>query len=91
MTRAEKARRIQAILDELYPEARIPLRHVDPYTLLVAVVLSAQCTDARVNEITPKLFAKASKPEEMVRLGAERIRRIIRPCGLAPAKSRAIA
>ncbi len=91
MTRAEKARRIQAILDELYPEARIPLRHADPYTLLVAVVLSAQCTDARVNEVTPVLFAKASKPEEMVRLGAERIRRIIRPCGLAPAKSRAIA
>ncbi len=91
MTRAEKARRIQAILAEFFPEAAIPLRHVDPYTLLIAVVLSAQCTDVRVNEITPKLFAKAAKPDEMVKLGEARIRSIIRSCGLAPAKARAIA
>ncbi len=90
MTRAEKARRVQAILDRLYPEAAVPLRHRDPYTLLVAVVLSAQCTDARVNEVTKVLFAEADSPVKMAELGVARIRRIIRPCGLAPAKSKAI-
>jgi len=88
--RAEKAERIQKILEELYPDAGIPLRHEDPYTLLIAVLLSAQCTDARVNEISPLLFARASTPAEMVRLSVPEIRRIIRPCGLAPAKSKAI-
>jgi endonuclease-3 len=91
VTRAEKARRIQRILDRMVPDAGAPLRHSDPFTLLVAVVLSAQCTDARVDQVTPRLFAQASTPEAMARLGAARIRRTIRSCGLAPAKSRAIA
>ncbi len=90
MTRSHKARKIQEILDALYPEMEIPLRHRDPYTLLVAVLLSAQCTDKRVNEITPQLFSLASKPEQMARLTVPQIQRIIRPCGLAPAKARAI-
>ena len=91
MKRAERAERIQAILDEIYPDTEIPLGHRDPYTLLIAVLLSAQCTDIRVNEITPKLFALADTPAEMIQLGEAKIRRIIRPCGLAPAKARAIA
>jgi endonuclease-3 len=91
MKRAEKAKRIQAILDGLYPETEIPLDHRDPYTLLIAVLLSAQCTDVKVNQITPELFAEAATPAEMLRLGVPRIRRIIRPCGLAPAKAKAIA
>jgi endonuclease-3 len=90
MTRAQKALRIARILDELYPEPPIPLRHRDPYGLLVAVVLSAQCTDVRVNEITPILFARASSPGDMAKLDVREIRRIIRPCGLSPAKSKAI-
>lgn len=90
MTRAEKAGRIQKILAELYPLPPIPLRHEDPYTLLVAVVLSAQCTDARVNMVTPHLFARARTPEAMAALPVSEIERIIRPCGLAPAKARNI-
>ena len=90
MTRAQKALRIARILDELYPEPPIPLRHRDPYGLLVAVVLSAQCTDVRVNQITPILFTRASSPGDMAKLDVREIRRIIRPCGLAPAKSKAI-
>lgn len=90
MTRAEKARRIRAILDRLYPEPAIPLRHRDPYTLLVAVLLSAQCTDVRVNEVAPRLFARAGTPEAMARLRAREIEAIVRPCGLAPAKARHI-
>jgi endonuclease-3 len=90
MTRAEKATRIAKILDQLYPTPRIPLPHADPYTLLISVVLSAQCTDARVNQVVPKLFALAGTPERMVRLGTARIRDAIRPCGLAPSKARAI-
>ena len=90
MRRAEKARKIQEVLDALYVETDIPLRHEDPYTLLVAVLLSAQCTDKRVNEVTPHLFARASTPAEMVRLRVAQIRSIIRPCGLAPAKARNI-
>lgn len=90
MTRAEKAKRIQRILGELYPLPEIPLRHRDPYTLLVATVLSAQCTDKRVNQVTPKLFAVADTPAAMARLTRDRIERIIRPCGLAPAKSKSI-
>src|SRR5690606_11157954 len=90
MTKKEKAVAIGQILDRLYPETPIPLDHVDPYTLLVAVMLSAQCTDARVNQITPLLFAEAGDPAAMVALGEDSIREIIRPCGLAPAKSRNI-
>jgi len=89
--REEKAARAQAILDELYPEVAAPLAHRDPYGLLVAVLLSAQCTDVRVNQVTPKLFARARTPEEMMRLDVGEIREIIRPCGLSPQKSRAIA
>jgi endonuclease-3 len=91
VTRAEKARRIRAILDELYPEAAIPLRHEDPFTLLVAVVLSAQCTDAKVNQVTPALFARAPTPRAMARLPVAEIRRLIAPCGLAPTKARHLA
>lgn len=79
------------MLEELFPQVDIPLDHEDPYTLLVAVVLSAQCTDARVNTITPLLFAKAHTPEQMCALSVEEIREIIKPCGLSPAKSKAIA
>jgi endonuclease-3 len=89
--REEKARRVQAVLDELYPEVDIPLDHRDPYSLLIAVVLSAQCTDARVNQVAPMLFARASTPEAMLQLPVEEIREIIRPCGLSPQKSAAIA
>lgn len=91
MKRAEKAERIQAILEELYPEVPVPLDHRDPYTLLVAVLLSAQCTDKKVNEVTPHLFARASDPATMATLDPEEIRAIIKPCGLSPAKSKAIA
>jgi endonuclease-3 len=78
-------------LQELYPEPPIPLDHTDPYTLLVAVLLSAQCTDERVNQVTPDLFGRADNPEEMARVPVEEIRAIIRPCGLSPQKSKAIA
>jgi len=88
--RKEKAERVDAILEELYPETPIPLDHSDSYTLLIAVLLSAQCTDARVNQITPALFAAAPDPTAMVKLGREDIRAIIRPCGLSPAKSKNI-
>ena len=90
MTRAEKAERIGKILDRRYPEPAVPLDHVDPFTLLVAVLLSAQCTDVRVNQVAPKLFAKADCPETMARLEARSIEAIIRPCGLGPAKAKAI-
>lgn len=90
MTRAEKAERVRKVLDELYPETEVPLEHHDPYTLLVAVLLSAQCTDVKVNQITPALFARASTPEEMAKLPVATIRSIIRPCGLSPQKSKAI-
>lgn len=88
MRRAEKAARIGAILDELYPAPPIPLEHGDPFTLLIAVLLSAQTTDARVNIVTPALFARASTPEAMARLSAEEILSIIRTCGLAPTKAK---
>lgn len=90
MTRKEKAARIGAILDELYPDPPIPLRHRDPFTLLVAVVLSAQTTDAQVNKVTPGLFAKASTPAELAALSEEEILAAIRSCGLAPSKARNI-
>jgi len=90
MTKKEKALYILTELERLYPETPVPLDHSDPYTLLIAVLLSAQCTDERVNKITPHLFAKAKTPQEMVQLSIEEIKEIIRPCGLSPAKSKAI-
>ena len=77
-------------LDKLYPETPVPLDHQDTYTLLIAVLLSAQCTDERVNKITPHLFDKARSPYEMVQLDVDEIKAIIRPCGLSPRKSKAI-
>lgn len=90
MTKKEKAAAIARILEDLYPETPIPLTHEDPYTLLIAVLLSAQSTDKRVNTITPILFNKADTPEAMIRLSVKEIEDIIRPCGLAPRKSQAI-
>lgn len=90
MSKKERAQRIASILNELFPHPEIPLKHQDAYTLLIAVLLSAQCTDARVNLVTPHLFAKAAAPEEMVRLSPEEIEGIIRPCGLSKTKSKAI-
>ena len=88
MRRAEKAKRIGEILDELYPEPPVPLAHRDPFTLLVAVLLSAQTTDARVNLVTPALFARASTPEAMAQLSVDEILDAIRTCGLAPTKAK---
>lgn len=88
MKRREKADRIGEILDDLYPDTPVPLEHRDPYTLLVAVALSAQTTDKKVNQVTPALFALADTPEKMVELGPERILEIIREVGLAPTKAR---
>ena len=90
MTKKEKALYIKTELEKLYPETPVPLDHTDAYTLLIAVLLSAQCTDERVNIITPRLFAKANTPEKMVLLSVAEIKEIIRPCGLSPAKSSAI-
>lgn len=90
MNRKARAKFVQEQLDHLFPHPSIPLKHSSPYTLLIAVLLSAQCTDARVNQISPKLFAKASTPEEMVLLCPEEIQEIIRPCGLSRVKARAI-
>lgn len=84
------AKEVSKTLEELYPETPIPLQHSDSYTLLIAVLLSAQCTDERVNKVTPFLFAKANTPLEMVKLTVGEIEEIIRPCGLSPRKSRAI-
>ncbi len=91
MTKAERCAHIAERLGELYPETPIPLDHRDPYTLLVAVLLSAQCTDVRVNQVTPRLFALADTPEGMARVPVEAIREIIKPCGLSPRKSAAIS
>lgn len=90
MTRREKAERVHRQLDELYPTVPVPLDHDDPFTLLVAVLLSAQTTDARVNMVTPDLFARASDPASMAALSADEILGYIRTCGLAPAKSKNI-
>ena len=90
MRRAEKADRIVQILQELYPDPPIPLDHTDPFTLLVAVMLSAQTTDKKVNEVTPTLFARASTPEAMAALEVEEIRQLIRQIGLAPQKAKAL-
>jgi len=90
MTKAEKIDFTLQTLERLYPETPVPLDHKDPFTLLVAVVLSAQCTDERVNQITPKLFAIADNPYDMAKLTVEEIAAIIRPCGLVPMKSKGI-
>lgn len=90
MTETEKAKIVLKILNRKYPNPPIPLKHKDPYTLLIAVLLSAQCTDERVNQVTPHLFAKADTPQEMVKLSVDEIREIIKPCGLSPQKSKAI-
>lgn len=90
LSRKTKAKRIAKILEELYPETPIPLDHQDAYTLLIAVLLSAQCTDERVNKVTPYLFEKADTPQEMITLDVDEIKAIIRPCGLSPRKSKAI-
>ena len=90
MTKRDKAAAVHEILEGLYPETPIPLDHCDPYTLLVAVVLSAQCTDARVNQVTPTLFARAANAQDMARVPVGEIAAIIRPCGLSPQKSKAI-
>ncbi len=82
--------KIQRILNKLFPNPPIPLKHSSHYTLLIAVLLSAQCTDKKVNEVTPKLFAKAKTPEQMAKLSVAQIQSIIRPCGLAPTKAKAI-
>jgi len=91
MTKAERAAFIDRRLAELYPETPIPLDHRDAFTLLVAVLLSAQSTDKGVNKVTPELFALADTPEKMARVPVEEIRRIIRPCGLSPQKAKAIS
>jgi endonuclease-3 len=90
MTKAEKVNFVIETLDKIYPEVPIPLDHKDPYTLLIAVLLSAQSTDARVNTITPLLFAKADNPKDMIKLTVDEIREIIKPVGLSPMKSKGI-
>ncbi|WP_448607063.1 endonuclease III domain-containing protein [Paenimyroides ceti] len=90
MTKKEKIQFVIDTLENIYPVIPVPLDHKDPYTLLIAVLLSAQCTDVRVNLTTPHLFAKADNPYDMVNLAVEEIADIIRPCGLAPMKSKGI-
>lgn len=90
MKKQERVEYVIKRLEELYPETPVPLDHTDEYTLLIAVLLSAQCTDARVNTITPLLFKRANTPHQMIQLTVDEIRDIIRPCGLSPAKSKAI-
>jgi endonuclease-3 len=90
MNKIARARLIQKILNEYFPAPAIPLKHIDSYTLLIAVLLSAQCTDERVNRITPELFHLADTPEKMVNLTYEEIQQVIRPCGLSERKAKAI-
>ena len=90
MNKKKKVEFVIKKLEQLYPKTPIPLNHSDPYTLLVAVLLSAQCTDERVNSITPILFKKADSAEKMIRLSVKEIEKIIRPCGLSPMKSKGI-
>ena len=90
MKKSERANIVKKLLDKKYPQIPIPLDHKDNFSLLIAVLLSAQCTDERVNQITPKLFAKASTPESMNKLTRDQIYKIIKPCGLGPQKSKAI-
>ena len=91
MTKPERSAVVMAVLERLYPSVPVPLDHTDPFTLLVAVLLSAQCTDVRVNQVTPGLFSRARTPHEMMHVPVEEIRMMIRPCGLSPRKSQAIA
>jgi len=91
MTKKQKVEYVINELERLYPKTPVPLKHHDPYTLLIAVLLSAQCTDERVNQITPILFEKADTPSKMIQLPVETIKQIIRPCGLSPRKSQAIS
>ncbi len=91
MIKQERADHVREYLDNLYPETPIPLDHKDAYTLLIAVLLSAQCTDVRVNKITPVLFARADNPADMIKVPVKEIEDIIRPCGLSPRKSQAIS
>ena len=90
MNKKDKVQYVIENLEKLYPKTPIPLQHKDPYTLLIAVLLSAQCTDERVNKITPILFEKADSPNEMIKLSVSEIEDIIRPCGLSPMKSKGI-
>jgi len=90
MKKTEKVKFIIKTLEDLYPKVEVPLNHKDPYTLLIAVLLSAQSTDAGVNKVTPKLFAKADNPYDMIKLSVEEIKEIIRPVGLSPMKSKGI-
>ncbi len=91
MKKSERAAHLMERLEGLYPETPVPLDHRDPFTLLIAVLLSAQCTDVRVNQVTPALFARADTPESMAKVPEEEIREIIRPCGLSPQKASAIS
>ena len=90
MKKSDRAKIVKKVLDRVYPEPPIPLNHKDTFTLLIAVLLSAQCTDERVNEVTPNLFSIASNPKDISKLSVEKIYQIIRPCGLGPQKSKAI-
>jgi len=91
MTKSEKVTDILKILDQYFPKPEVPLHHKDAYTLLISVLLSAQCTDERVNKTTPSLFKLADNPYDMIKFSAEEIREIIKPCGLSPMKSKGIA
>src|ERR1043165_4966065 len=90
MTKEEKVSDILKILNKFYPNPEVPLRHKDAYTLLISVLLSAQCTDERVNKTTPSLFRQADNPYDMVKMSVDEIRDIIKPCGLSPMKSKGI-
>ncbi|HEX6892592.1 MAG TPA: endonuclease III [Chryseolinea sp.] len=90
MTKTEKVNDILTILNKYYPKPEVPLRHKDAYTLLISVLLSAQCTDERVNKTTPLLFSRADNPYDMVKMSVDEIREIIKPCGLSPMKSKGI-
>ncbi len=90
MTKAEKVKDILKLLDKYIPDPEVPLHHKDAYTLLISVLLSAQCTDERVNKVTPILFKQADNPKDMIKMSADEIREIIKPCGLSPMKSKGI-
>ena len=91
MKKQDKVKEIHKILNKLYPDPEKPLNHKDPYTLLVSVLLSARCTDKKVNEVTPELFSLADNPNDMSKIDVRTIRRIVKPCGLSPQKSKAIS
>ena len=90
MTKAEKVADILSILEKYFPDPEIPLNHKDAYTLLISVLLSAQCTDVQVNKTSPLLFKQANNPYDMMKMSVEEIREIIKPCGLSPMKSKGI-